>query len=1189
MKKKMMLMLMAALSWMGVCGGTVDPTQNQFFFEDKENILLKSAYEWEVSVTPGRTTKTSGTETFRAILGQPHTTVEDWGLSDTANIQNAVWQGVSSTNFTYNFTSSLGIKYLYLFARWYRYGLTFDAADGEPSTTVISDICYTNTVALPVASRTGYDFVGWTNGTVTAALTGTGTGADLGVDDDGTNITLYAQWTPVVNTVTFNANGDGAAVSPSSKTVSYDSTYGELPTPTWTGYTFDGWWTMANGGTEVTATTPVTITSAQTLYARWTADTYTVTFDANGTGATVSPSSKSVTYGLTYGALPTPTRTGYTFAGWFTAASGGTQVTGSTSVDITSAQTLYAHWTAKTYALTRNPNGGTYRGSTAATTVADALTYGGSSWWDIGASTRTGYTFVGWYTEASGGVMVYDSTGQRVVGDYWTSGKRYCHDGDLAVHAHWTVNQYTATFNANGGTGGTMKTQDYGTALAAPTVTRTGYTFAGWSPAVPSTMPAADTTYVAQWTADTYTVTFDANGTGATVSPSSQSVTYGSTYGTLPTPVRMGYTFAGWYTTADGGTQVTETTAVSITSAQTLYAHWTAKTYALTRNPNGGTYKGSTAATTVADALTYGGSSWWDIGASTRTGYTFVGWYTEASGGVMVYDSTGQRVVGDYWTSGKRYCHDGDLAVYAQWTANTYTVTFDANGTGATVSPSSKSVTYDAEYGSLPEPIWDNHAFDGWYTEATGGAAVTSNTTVSVADDQTLYAHWRETYTVVFRNAEGTVVYGQISGIEYGAFITPLDISGETPEGYSMQGWQSGGEILSITSPIRVTQDLTLVALFRPNTYTVVYDANGGSGTMTNDVFTYDQEYALQSNAYTRTLHEFAGWASTPDATTNEVEYVDQVIVSNLTAVADATNRLYAVWGSNLSDLSVAVECTNLVLVSSNDSQRWIVDPTMGYGSDSSVKSTGNRVSLMSTTVNGPGTLTFQYKMELTNPERTPFVLKGPDGDATLENDLNWHLYTYTISAVGSVAVSWQFTNYKDQDGGDFTGWVDQVHWYPGKSVTVPGNNIDSTNRAEVTEAILSNWDAILGENATSVSTVVATGPAVTNAAALLAAGFLPAVETAGSSATLTFTEHGPDLAIRISAFAVTNLPTATLKASISPHDTQPTVGLWGAPTLTSGWSQVESEGDFSRFVDEGIVAFEFNVSTNRFFKIIAQ
>ena len=152
-----------------------------------------------------------------------------------------------------------------------------------------------------------------------------------------------------------------------------------------------------------------------------------------------------------------------------------------------------------------------------------------------------------------------------------------------------------------------------------------------------------------------------------------------------------------------------------------------------------------------------------------------------------------------------------------------------------------------------------------------------------------------------------------------------------------------------------------------------------------------------------------------------------------------------------------------------------------------------------------------------------------------------------------------------------------------------PCNNIDSTNRAEVTEAILSNWDAILGENAASVSTVVATGPAVTNAVALLAAGFLPAVETSGSSATLTFTEHGPDLAIRISAFAVTNLPTASLEASISPHDTQPTVGLWGAPTLTSGWSQVESEGDFSRFVDEGIVAFEFNVSTNRFFKIIAQ
>ena len=149
----------------------------------------------------------------------------------------------------------------------------------------------------------------------------------------------------------------------------------------------------------------------------------------------------------------------------------------------------------------------------------------------------------------------------------------------------------------------------------------------------------------------------------------------------------------------------------------------------------------------------------------------------------------------------------------------------------------------------------------------------------------------------------------------------------------------------------------------------------------------------------------------------------------------------------------------------------------------------------------------------------------------------------------------------------------------------VQGNTIDATGKAEVTEAILSRWDAIFGDDAASVTAVVAKGRAITNAVALLDAGFLPEIDMSVSPVTLTFTEMN----VSISEFSVTNLPTATLKVAISPHDAQPAVGVWAAPTLTSGWSQVESEGDFSRFAADGIVAFEFDVSTNRFFKIMAK
>ena len=128
-----------------------------------------------------------------------------------------------------------------------------------------------------------------------------------------------------------------------NKTVTYDSTYGTLPTATKTGYTFDGWYTSASGGTKIEATSKVSITSSQTLYAHWTASGYTVTFNANG--GTVSTASKTVTYDSTYGTLPTATKSGHTFNGWYTSASGGTKIETTTKVTITSSQTLYAQWT----------------------------------------------------------------------------------------------------------------------------------------------------------------------------------------------------------------------------------------------------------------------------------------------------------------------------------------------------------------------------------------------------------------------------------------------------------------------------------------------------------------------------------------------------------------------------------------------------------------------------------------------------------------------------------------------------------------------------------------------------------------------------------------------------------------------------------------------------------------------------
>lgn len=157
-------------------------------------------------------------------------------------------------------------------------------------------------------------------------------------------------------TVSFNANGGGTP-SQTSKSVTYGSTYGTMPTCSRTGYTLDGWYTSDIGGTKRTSTDTVSITSNTTLYAHWTANSYTVTFNANG--GTTPTASKSVTYGSTYGTLPTPTRSGYAFLGWFTEQEGGTQITSSSTVNITAAQTLYAHWEAMS--ILHVQDGGTVR------------------------------------------------------------------------------------------------------------------------------------------------------------------------------------------------------------------------------------------------------------------------------------------------------------------------------------------------------------------------------------------------------------------------------------------------------------------------------------------------------------------------------------------------------------------------------------------------------------------------------------------------------------------------------------------------------------------------------------------------------------------------------------------------------------------------------------------------------------
>ncbi|HRT82051.1 MAG TPA: InlB B-repeat-containing protein, partial [Oscillospiraceae bacterium] len=291
------------------------------------------------------------------------------------------------------------------------------------------------------------------------------------------DLTINAKWNINNYTITFNSNG-GSPVAD----ISLD--YGEeiIPpaNPTREGYTFQGWdpalpATMPAGDINTTA--------------QWQVNQYKVSFDSKG-GSDVDDITED--YGTQIQAPAAPTKTGYTFAGWYADEAYTTAVTWPYTIGASNV-TFYAKWNINSYTLTFDANGGT--GS-----MADmSFEYGESKDLTANAFTYVGYDFVGWNTEADGSGTAY--TDKAEFGPMGAA--------DVTLYAQWSVYYVTITFNANGGTGGDSYSLQPGTALNAPTVKRIGYVLTGWSPALPAVVPEEDVEYVAQWQKTETGVTLD--------------------------------------------------------------------------------------------------------------------------------------------------------------------------------------------------------------------------------------------------------------------------------------------------------------------------------------------------------------------------------------------------------------------------------------------------------------------------------------------------------------------------------------------------------------------------------------------------------------------------------------------------------------------------------------------------------
>ena len=327
------------------------------------------------------------------------------------------------------------------------------------------------------------------------------------------------------------------------------------------------------------------VTTSKPYYLSLTAN-YTVTFDTDG-GSEVA--SQTVPYGGQAAAPAVPAKPGYTFAGWY--------LDGKAydfDAPVTENLTLTAKWTVNQYTIAFDTDGGSAIDSitqdygTAVTAPADP--------------TRTGYTFAGW-TPAIPETMPAEN---------------------LTIKAKWTVNTYTITFDTDGGSAIAPITQDYGTAVTAPAdPTRTGYTFAGWTPEIPETMPAENLTVKAKWTVNQYTITYDLDGGTAEGNPASYTVESGAI--TLAEPTKPGYTFTGWSgTDLEGEDNLDVTIPAGSTGDRSYTAHWQVNTvYSTLRFET----RGGSALATLA--LPYGSRVDLTKYVPTREGFAFTGWYTD--------------------------------------------------------------------------------------------------------------------------------------------------------------------------------------------------------------------------------------------------------------------------------------------------------------------------------------------------------------------------------------------------------------------------------------------------------------------------------------------------------------------------------------------------------------------------------
>lgn len=837
---------------------------------------------------------------------------------DFANWSKSNGEGSVSSNI-YTFGTGNGAVQ----ANWtpHTYTMNFDGNGGTVAPTSTTYDVEDTTLNLPTSAvRTGYNFVNWTIAPIDGSVQTNWTEGDVvtsSISGKYGDVTARANWSPIGYTLSFDTNKGNrpgtVSISQTSKPVTYDAVYGELPTPTLPGYTFAGWFTEATGGTQVTSNTIYQIASNSTVYARWTTNSYTVTYNVDG-GVALNPSSFSIEGGN----LSSTTKVGYTFNKWQVIVANGNWVMDSLHNEGESLAgkygnvTVKALWNANPYTITFNKNDSDRVGTATCDLTSKGATYD-SAIGELPTPSLTGYEFNGWYTEATGGARIDATTIYNVA--------NHLPAGDVTLYAHWTPITYTASFLPEGGEIVESINYTIESTFTFPTDSRIGYTFEVWGDGTAgnwvagetfeanATSPAhryGDVTFKASWIPNTYTLTFDKNGDTAVDGEFTQkTVTYDAAIGEMPTPTRIGYDFGGWFTENEHyTTEVTADTIYTIANGSTVYAKWNPITYTVTYNMTQGE---------AIEPTTYDITKNLKLEPGVCEGYTFVKWI------VTVVDSPCSFRRFDNILStdlNKGTGHYGNITVTPVFEVNQYTITWKFNDGNGMPQQSTSEKDYGYSVSDIDAPIVPQSYSDATYTYTFSGW---SPAFAPVAGDTTYEAQYtRETrkYTVTWVNEANETVHTQdvAVGDSFNVYFSDTSLDAVEKYGYTVKWGRAGISYNNGDTIVMPTSNITITPIYTPIKYTITWQVEGKApvttqvdfGTIPTEPAGLDKTKAADE-MYTYTFKEWSPAITAVDGDKTYNAVFEGTPIKYTITFKDDLNNVLASY-----ELGYGVEITNI-------------------------------------------------------------------------------------------------------------------------------------------------------------------------------------------------------------------------------------------------------------------------------------